>query len=127
LEGTRVTFFYNKKGDIDRITIPFESNVEDIVFARAADESMMSKDFLAQFIGEYELAGTTASVALKGDHELTLTVPGQPTYTLVPTRGRSFDLKGLNGFSVEFKKNGEGEVMEAVFYQPNGTFVAKRK
>ncbi|MBM3792061.1 MAG: DUF3471 domain-containing protein, partial [Acidobacteria bacterium] len=34
--GRRIAFFYNKKGEIDRIAIPLEPNVDDIVFARAA-------------------------------------------------------------------------------------------
>jgi hypothetical protein len=33
----------------------------------------------------------------------------------------------MNGFSVEFKKDASGKVIEMVTYQPNGTFVAKRK
>jgi hypothetical protein len=54
-------------------------------------------------------------------------VPGQPTYTLVPTGALKFNVKGLTGFSIEFKKNEAGTVDQLVFYQPNGTFVAKRK
>lgn len=32
--GRRVTFLYNKKGEIDRLLIPLEPSVDDIVFAR---------------------------------------------------------------------------------------------
>lgn len=67
------------------------------------------------------------TVALRGEHTLTLTVPGQPTYELVPTRGTSFDIKGLHGFSVKFEKDASGAVTQLIIYQPNGTFVAKRK
>ncbi len=126
LEELKVTFFYNKKGDIDRLAIPLESNVNDIVFQRVVDESLSQKDVLVQFVGQYELGSTTITVALRGEDTLTLTVPGQPTYTLVPTREMNFDLKGMNGFSVEFKKDTHGEIVEVVFYQPNGTFVAKK-
>ncbi|NIN10264.1 MAG: serine hydrolase, partial [Gemmatimonadales bacterium] len=72
-------------------------------------------------------AGTPITVALKGADALTLTVPGQPTYDLVPTRGTSFDLKGLSGYSVEFKRGEDGSVQEVVIFQPNGTFVATRR
>ncbi len=58
---------------------------------------------------------------------LTLTVPRQLSYELVPTRGTSFDLKGLRGFSVQFTRDEAGVVTELVLYQPNGTFVAKRR
>jgi hypothetical protein len=127
LGGSKVTFIYNKKGDVDRVAIPLESNVSDIVFTRVADEAMKQRSFLEPFVGQYELGPNVVTVALKGENQLTLTVPGQPTYELVPTRGTSFDLKGLNGFSVEFKKDASGKVTEMVSYQPNGTLVAKRK
>jgi CubicO group peptidase (beta-lactamase class C family) len=35
--GTRLTFLYNKKGEIDRVAIPLEPSVDDIVFARAGE------------------------------------------------------------------------------------------
>ena len=126
LEELKVTFFYNKKGDIDRLAVPLESSVDDIVFQRMVDESLSQKDVLVQFVGQYKLGSTIITVALRGEDTLIMTVPGQPTYTLVPTREMNFDLKGLSGYSVEFKKDTHGEIVEVVFYQPNGTFVAKK-
>jgi len=123
----KVMFLYNKKGEIDRIAAPLEPNVDDIIFTRVPDESMRQRAFLEPFVGEYDLGGAVLTVALKGDDTLTLTVPGQPSYGLVPTRGTSFDLKGLSGFSVEFTRDESGVVTELVLYQPNGTFVAKRR
>src|SRR3989337_2873538 len=73
------------------------------------------------------ISGTVATVALQGDSCLTLTVPGQPTYTLVPLQGTSFSIKGMSGYTVEFKRSPAGAVTEVVFYQPNGTFAAKRR
>jgi len=35
--------------------------------------------------------------------------------------------KGVTGFSIEFKLDASGKVTEAAFYQPNGTFAAKKK
>lgn len=55
------------------------------------------------------------------------TVPGQPQYELVPTKGLSFDIKGLAGFSRGFQKDASGKIAEIVFNQPNGVFRAKRK
>jgi lysophospholipase L1-like esterase len=40
LEGERVAFFYNKKGDVDRIAVPFEERVDDIVFTRVAGSTV---------------------------------------------------------------------------------------
>jgi hypothetical protein len=61
---------------------------------------------------------------------LTLAIPGQALRELVGTRmsstTRRFAMKGLAGFSVEFMLNAQGQPTQAVFYQPNGTFVAPR-
>ena len=86
----------------------------------------ISLDVLRTLAGEYLLNGMTVTVALAGD-SLRLTVPGQPQYELVPTRGLTFDIKGMAGFSVEFKKDDTGKVTEAMFHQPNGVFTATKK
>ncbi|MGD8698739.1 MAG: serine hydrolase [Gemmatimonadales bacterium] len=125
--GIKVMFRYDKQGDIDELHVPLEPAVEDILFKRVANESMREHAFLEPFVGEYDLGGVVMAVALRGDDTLTLTVPGQPTYELVPTRGTSFDLKGLSGYSAEFRRDETGAVSELVLAQPNGTFVAQRK
>ncbi|UCG87750.1 MAG: serine hydrolase [Gemmatimonadota bacterium] len=125
LGGVKVVFRYNKRGIIDRIEVPLESNVDDIVFVRAADEKLEDPSYLGQFVGVYELAGQDGTIELRGD-VLTLIVSGQPPYRLVPTREMNFDIEGLSGFSIEFRKTGDS-VSELVAHQPNGTFVAKRK
>jgi CubicO group peptidase (beta-lactamase class C family) len=125
--GLKVLFRYDKRGEMNELLVPLESAVDDIVFERVAEESMRQRAFLEPFVGQYELAGTLLAVELKGDDSLTLTVPGQPTYPLVPVRGTSFDLKGLNGYSAEFRRDADGTVSELALIQPNGTFVAKRR
>jgi hypothetical protein len=125
LSGAKVVFRFDKRGTINQIEIPLEPNVDDIVFSRAADEKLQDPEYLAQFVGQYELADQTGAVELRGD-VLTLIVPGQPPYNLVPTREMHFDLEGLSGFSLEFRKT-DDRVTELVARQPNGTFVAKRK
>jgi hypothetical protein len=123
--GEKFQFEMNKKGDIDRISAPLEPSLgEDIVFTRAAEK--MATDVLQSLSGDYVLNGQAVNVALIGG-VLRLTVPGQPQYELVPTKGLSFDVKGLPGFSVEFQKDASGKISEAVFNQPNGVFRATRK
>jgi hypothetical protein len=58
---------------------------------------------------------------------LQLTIPDQPSYDLIPTHGLIFDLKGLNGFSVEFKKDASGKITEMLVVQPDGATVARKK
>jgi hypothetical protein len=124
--STKLTFHTNLQGDIDSFSAPFESTVHEIVFTRAPDRSVLQKTVLEPLAGQYQLGPAVASVALRGDNAITLVLAGQPAYELVPTGGLKFLVKGLTGYSVEFKKNDGGVVDQLVFYQPNGTFVAKR-
>ncbi|HLY60386.1 MAG TPA: serine hydrolase [Terriglobia bacterium] len=127
LEKMKVMFVTDAKGDIASLSIPLEPHVKDIVFNRIAEREMTTKGFLEPLAGQYLLGGVTDTVSLEGDRTLFLIVPGQPKYELIPRRGTTFDIKGLSAFSIEFKKDATGKVTEAIFYQPDGTYVAKRK
>lgn len=127
LEKTKVMFFSDMKGDISSLSIPLEPHVKDIVFNRLPEREMTTRSFLEPLAGQYLLGGLTETVSLEGDKKLFLIVPGQPKYELIPRRGTTFDIKGLSAYSIEFKKDASGKVTEAVFYQPDGTYVAKRK
>lgn len=122
-----LTFNMNSKGDIDRVSAPFELATPEIVFTRKPSEEMKSAAFLSRFVGEYELSGQAIKVELKGDSVLTVTITGQPTYELVPYRGNEFNLKDVTGVSVEFRLGSNDKAAQAVFKQPNGTFIAERK
>jgi CubicO group peptidase (beta-lactamase class C family) len=122
----KLQFWTSLDGDIASLALPLEPSLGEIVFRRAASGQARSKAFLEPMTGDYVIGPVTATVAMRGDDTLTLFVPGQPKYELVPLDGTRFRLKEVNGFSVEFKKS-EAGYAEVVFYQPNGTFVAKRK
>jgi len=117
----KVQFHTNLEGDIDSLGIPFESTLKDITFIRLSDRSMTQKTFLQPLTGDYQRGPLLAAISLKGDSALTLTLPGQPVYNLIPVHGTKFNIKELNGYSVEFKGD------DLVFYQPNGTFSATRR
>jgi CubicO group peptidase (beta-lactamase class C family) len=117
----KVQFHTDLAGDIDSLGIPFESTLKDITFTRLGDRNMTQKTFLAPLTGDYQRGPLLAVVALKGDTALTLTMPGQPVYNLIPVRGTKFNIKELNGYSVQFLGD------DLVFYQPNGTFSATRR
>ncbi len=126
-EKSKVRFTTDLRGDIDGILVPLEPNVKEIVFTRAAEARMREKAFLEPLTGQYELGAVTVTIALKGSDTLVMTIPGQPERELIPVRGLTFDLQGLSGFSLEFKRDASGAVTEFVSYQPGGTYVAKRK
>jgi hypothetical protein len=123
----KIAFFADLKGNINSFSVQLEPSVKDIVFTRTGSKAMSEKSFLEKFVGLYDFGGVMATVALKGDNALTLTVPGQPVYELVPYRGTEFNLKGMQGYSVEFKTDASGKVTEMVSHQPNGAFTAKKK
>lgn len=124
LGGLRFQFHMNKQGDIETVSAALEPALgEDIVFHRVVKLSAAELQPLA---GDYALGEVTATVALSGG-VLRLSLPGQPQYELLPKSGLTFEVKGLPGFAVEFKKDANGKVIEAVFNQPNGVVTAKRK
>ncbi|HEV2690016.1 MAG TPA: serine hydrolase, partial [Bryobacteraceae bacterium] len=106
--NTKISFHTNLQGDIDSFAAPLESSVHEIVFTRAPDRSVLRKDILAPLAGQYQLGAATATVALRGDTAITLTLPGQPVLELVPTGGLKFTIHGMTGYSVEFKKSDGG-------------------
>lgn len=123
----KASFTGDLKGSIGSVTIPFEPTARPQVFTRMPDKSLMNRDFLEQFAGEYEVLGMTMTVALKGEDKLVASVPGQGDQELVPYQDTTFNLKGLTGFSITFKRDSEGKVREAVITQPGGTIIATRK
>jgi CubicO group peptidase (beta-lactamase class C family) len=123
--GEKFQFEMNKKGDIDRVSAALEPSLgEDIVFSRVPEK--IASDALQTLTGDYVLSGQSVNVASIGN-ALRITLPGEPQYELVPTKGLAFEVKGLPHFSVEFTKDASGKISEAVFSQPDGVFHAKRR
>lgn len=127
LERMKVMFNTNWDGEIASVSIPFQSGVKDIVFERVADKLMKTAEFLRPLAGMFELGSRTVTVTLRDDNVLMLDIPGQTPYELIPVRGTRFALKGLTGYTVEFRKDTAGKVTDLAFYQPDGNYVAKRK
>ena len=124
---SKVAFTTDLKGNIAGLSVQMEPSAKDIVFTRTADKGMMEKGFLEKFVGTYILTGAEVKVVLQEGKGLVLNVPGQQDFELVPYRGTEFNLKGLPGYSVEFKLDAAGAVTEMISHQPNGTFTAKKK
>ncbi|MCU0224601.1 MAG: serine hydrolase [Acidobacteria bacterium] len=125
LKGALIAFGGNLKGDIETVTVPLETSVDPIVFTRKPPASMNEAAFLDRFVGEYSLGPQTITVARRGS-ALVASIPGQPTYELVPYKGTEFNLKGMKGFSVRFVEK-DGKATGATFIQPDGVYEAKRK
>jgi CubicO group peptidase (beta-lactamase class C family) len=78
--------------------------------------------------GSYLLAeaNMTMEFAVK-DGRLTMSVPGQPTYTLEPVAGRRYKLSGVEGFFVTFRPSKtDAKETEIYLEQPQGNYTLKR-
>lgn len=111
-------------GEIDSVRGSFEPSVAPITFQRQGDAELRDHAFLAKLAGHYLIMGTQPCTISLTDSSLTASLPGQPTFELLPARNRTFKLKGLDGFSVQFVLEGDA-VTELKFLQPNGVFTGK--
>ena len=123
-EDQKVMFVTGMDGEVEGLRVSVEPAIDDLVFKRRGDAELRDPQYLARFAGAYTLEGMVCTIALQGD-VLTASVPGQPTYTLLPKRRDTFELSGMSGFSVRFRTEA-GKVTGCDFIQPNGVFTAKR-
>ncbi len=123
----RFNFLTNDGGEISSVKMNIEPTWDPIEFKRTPNTIEVEKSMLEKYIGEYELAGTVIKVFIKGENKLFLFVPGQPEYELMATERHKFAFKTLEGYKVEFTESKEKAIIEVIFFQPNGTFTAKRK
>jgi CubicO group peptidase (beta-lactamase class C family) len=126
LSELKITFVTNIDGEVDAVRVALENSVKPIEFARQPDKRFKDAAFLKQFEGQFEQGANTVTIRLREDNVLTVSVAGQPTRELAGIRGTKFAIKTTNGISIEFTQD-KGRVTQAVFYQPNGTFVAPKK
>jgi hypothetical protein len=120
-----ITFLTDRDGNIVSLSAPLEPLVKDIVFARLAAGDCTDAAFRERCVGNFKSGATTHRVTLDTQGRLVLKPDNQPAYRLAPQQGRRFRIVELEGFVVEFRREGS-IVDEVIFHQPNGTFVATR-
>src|SRR6267378_626673 len=110
----KVSFFSDPDGEISTLALPLETNVKDIAFTRLPDKQLTERSFVEAFTGKYEIPGspTPLTISLRGDHTLVASNPGEPDVELIPKRSTTFDMKGQNGVTIEFKADAGGKVEE---------------
>ena len=120
-----ITFLTDRDGNIVSLSAPLEPMVKDIVFTRLAGGECTDPAFRKACTGVFRIPPQNHHVTLDDDGNLLLKPDFQPTWHLAPHQGRTFRIRELEGFFIEF--SGEGtSVDEMIAHQPNGTFVAKR-
>ncbi len=113
-------------GEICGFEAKLEPATDPIIFKKVPIEVALEEEALKKLCGDYELPGMIAKFYIKND-KLHLFVTGQPEYELMSLGKNKFKLIIVEGFSVEFIEDDDGNIVECKFIQPNGIFTAKRK
>ncbi|MCR6720012.1 MAG: serine hydrolase [Chitinophagaceae bacterium] len=122
----RIVFRTNEAGKIESGLIPLEPTLAPLEFKWSPRAKPVNAADLEKYTGDYLLSGLTVKVYIK-DEKLFVLVPGQPDYETVFAGDHNFNLKAINGYSVQFVLSESGEVTEMKFVQPNGIFTATKK
>ena len=127
MKGVKFAFQENFYGDISSIVIPLEPQAEGIVFMKEKDTTLLEKEYLDTFAGNYSYLGFTFVIE-STDEKLTVKAFGQPPYELSPERHNLFTVKGWDGYTVQFLSNETGEITGVQLVQPNSsTYTATKK
>jgi CubicO group peptidase (beta-lactamase class C family) len=121
----KLTFRTDVNGNVAAVAAPFEPTLDDVVFTKKPDATLSDPAYLKKVVGSYQLMSQAITVGLRGD-SLTMTVPGQPTYDLIPELGGEYSLKQVKVISLRFVEDAKGQVTGIEIYQPTGVFEAKR-
>jgi CubicO group peptidase (beta-lactamase class C family) len=121
----KLTFRTDATGNVVGLGAPFEPTVEDIYFVKKPDARQSDPAYLKTLVGRYALPTQTITVGLKGD-VLTLSVPGQPVYELVPEVGGEYSFRQVKAIRVRFVEDAKGQVVSLEIAQPGGVFEFKR-
>ncbi len=121
----KLTFRTDVNGNVAGVAVPLEPTVDDIYFAKKPDARLSDPGYLRTLVGSYALPTQVVTVGLKGN-VLTLSVPGQPVYDLVPEVGGEFSFKVVKAIRVRFLEDAKGQVTAVEIAQPSGVFEYKR-
>ena len=126
--GLRMQFNMDGLGNIHTLSMDLDpANGKPSIFTRKPVIPSLDAAGLKKYTGQYQLTPEMiVTVVLKDDKTLYLEVPGQPEYELVPESLGKFSIKGLNGFLEQFNTDVQGNVIELLSMQPNGTYKIKK-
>jgi hypothetical protein len=90
------------------------------------DSRLSDTNYLARFVGNFDLSGFTMTVSL-GGNGLILTIKGEPTHQLVPKLDGSFAVKDHTNFALKFVTDAEDHVTGVQVQRSSGVVLAPRK
>lgn len=124
-QDMKLTFRTDVNGNVAALAVPFEPTLDEIVFTKKPEAKLSDSAYLKNVVGTYQLMRQTITVGLRGA-SLTLVLPGQPVYDLVPELGGEYSLKQAKVVSLRFIEDAKGLVTGLEINQPGGVFEAKR-
>lgn len=119
--GFYLNFQTAMNGDIEGVYIDLEGSLDPLLFEREFVPLELESAALTPYLGNYSMNGRTIKLFINEEASLTMLVPGQPEYVLVPSGEDLFKLKELDGFSVKFERE-NGITVALILQQPNGNF-----
>lgn len=124
----KLQFVMNVNAEISEVAIPLEMSLgKPLIFKKLPPEMDVTKDDLKMYEGKYTFKQVAQSTTIKvKDGVLTATIPGQPTYNLVPYKTHHFNLENVEGFSLKFTVE-DGKSTKVTFIQPNGNFTFEKE
>jgi CubicO group peptidase (beta-lactamase class C family) len=124
----RMHFRSGLNGEIETLEVTgMETSLpKPITFLKKSKPQPLSEAELKKYEGNFVLAGADIGTYLK-DKKLTLVVPNQPEYELVPVGNHTFNFVKYAGFSVVFEMDEKTQIKSLTIRQPNGNFKARKK
>lgn len=136
LNGFSARFELDQKGDVIvcHLTQPNGSYQLKKIVAETSPVSQQASTVIStaketelnQYAGDFLMGGQAIKIFTEAG-KLKASIPGQPTYELVPVKPNEFSIKGVTGYSVLFEKNNQGIVIGYTMQQPGGSIKAERK
>jgi CubicO group peptidase (beta-lactamase class C family) len=124
-QDMKLTFRTDVNGNVAAVAAPFEPTLDETVFARKPAARLSDPAYLKKVVGKYELQSQPVTVGVRGD-TLTVFIPGQPVYDLVPELGGEYALKQVKSVTLKFIEDATGRVTGMEIYQAGGVFEARR-
>lgn len=126
LENLKISFLYDKSGQIDRVLVPMEPAVADIEFNRVRDAASSSTRHIDTLVGVYRSKNTVVTVTQSHGRVMWLQVDGQPSREITFEHGLRYKLEGVDRQSVEFVEE-QGKVTGLRLYLPSGNVSVDRQ
>jgi CubicO group peptidase (beta-lactamase class C family) len=126
LSNKKFNFATDVNGNISSVAVRFDDGANEIIFSKKVDPRLSDPNYLARFVGEYDISGHMMKVSLVGGG-LRLDIPGERQFQLVPNLDGGFTLKEQGVFSLKFVTDDKDETTAALLHRPEGVVTAKRR